>query len=313
MSFAFPLALLLLPLPLLARRFLAAITPAGASLQVDAGTFAAAGAAQGRGRFLDMALLIGAWTALVLALAGPRLAATTDLVTSSGREILLTLDLSGSMLNEDFRLDGQPLSRLEAVKRVASRFVASRKGDRIGLVIFGDRAYVAQPPTFDVAAVAHAIDGAQIGISGRSTAIADGLGLATRRLMSSDAKSKVIVLLSDGADTSGKVPASDAARLAASHGIRVHTIALGPEDLENQPQSRDAVDAAALRAMAELGGGASFRVRTMDDLTAMAATLDQLEPNPMKRPPLRYWQALWVWPGGAALALALLLAVRRRA
>jgi len=313
MSFAFPLAFLLLPLPLLIRRFLATAHPMGASLHVDAGVLAAAGPTQGRGDRLRTALLIAVWTALVIALAGPRLPAWSNLVTSSGREIILALDLSGSMVKEDFVLDGKPLSRLEAVKRVASRFVAARKGDRIGLVIFGDRAYVAQPPTFDVASVAHAVETAQIGISGRSTAISDGLGLAARRLMQSDAKSKVLILLSDGVDTSGKVLASDAARLAASHGIRVHTIALSPDDLETQPQSRDAVDAAALRDMAEAGGGTSFRVRTMDDLTAMAATLDEMEPNPMRRPPLHYWRSLWMWPGGAALVLILVLAMWRRA
>lgn len=313
MSFAVPWAFLLLPLPLIIRHFLASTYPAGASLRVDTGTFAAAGSAQASADRPGMLLLIAAWALLVVALAGPRLAATTHLITSSGREIVLALDLSGSMVKEDFVLDGKPVSRLDAVKRVASRFVAARKGDRIGLVIFGDRAYVAQPPTFDVASVAHAIDTAQIGISGRSTAISDGLGLATRRLMQSDATSKVLILLSDGVDTSGKVGATDAARLAAEHGIRVHTIALGPDDLETQSQSRDAVDAAALRAMAEAGGGASFRVRSLDDLEAMAATLDDMEPNPMQRPPLQYWRALWIWPAGAAMAIVTLLALRRRA
>ena len=313
MNFAFPLALLLFPLPLLIRRFLAMHELATASLRVAPGALAIAVPAQERDDPIGTALLLAAWTALVVALAGPQMAATKDVITASGREIVLALDLSGSMVKEDFVLDGKPLSRLDAVKRVASRFVAARRGDRIGLVIFGDRAYVAQPSTFDVDAVARAIDLAQIGISGRSTAISDGLGMATRRLMQTDAKSKVVVLLSDGVDTSGKVQASDVARLAASHGIRVHTIALGPDDLDSQPQSRDAVDAVALRAMAEAGGGTSFRVRTMDDLEAMAASLDQLEPNPMNRPPLHYWQSLWMWPGGVAMVLAMLLAMRRRA
>ena len=150
------------------------------------------------------------------------------------------------------------LSRLDAVKRVASAFVAARRGDRIGLVVFGERPYVAQPPTFDVASVAHSIETAQIGISGRGTAIADGLGLAVRRLEKSKAATRIIVLLSDGVDTSGKVRADDVARLAARHGIKVHTIALGPEDLETQPRARDAVDAAALKAIAEIGGGTGF-------------------------------------------------------
>ncbi|QIB36160.1 VWA domain-containing protein [Ancylobacter pratisalsi] len=313
MTLAFPLALLLLPLPLIAARMRAARAPAEAALRVPSGAFAAALPARGGGDRAGRVVLLAAWIALVAALAGPQVSATGEVVTASGREILLALDLSGSMLREDFVLDGKPLSRLDAVRRVAARFVAARRGDRIGLVIFGDRAYVAQPPTFDVASVAHAIDTAQIGISGRSTAISDGLGLATRRMLSSDATTKVVILLSDGVDTSGKVQATDVARLAAGHGVRVHTIALGPEDLESQPASREAVDALALREIAEAGGGTSFRVRSMADLEAMAATLDQLEPNPMKRPPLRYWRPLWMWPGGAALALVLLLAVWRRA
>lgn len=312
MSLAFPLALLLLPLPLLGYRLLPARARPSASLQVAEATFAAARSdALGTDR-LGFALLAAAWIALVTALAGPRLPATRDLVTASGREIILSMDLSGSMITEDFVLDGRPLSRLDAVKTVASRFVAARRGDRIGLVIFGDRPYVAQPSTFDVDAVARAIEVAQIGISGQSTAISDGLGLAVKRLAASDARSKVIILLSDGVDTSGKVRAGDAAALAARHGIRVHTIALGPEDLETRPQSRDAVDAATLRAVAEAGDGTSFRVRTMDDLKAMAETLDRLEPNPMKRPPIRYWQSLWTWPAAAAVALLGIAAVRRR-
>lgn len=312
LTLAFPLALLLMPLPLLVRLLPAGRAPAESALRVAPGAFAAALPASGGRARVGWAVLIAAWSALVMALAGPQVAATREVVTASGREIVLALDLSGSMLNEDFVLDGKPLSRLDAVKRVAARFVASRRGDRIGLVIFGGRAYVAQPPTFDVASVAHAIDITQIGISGRSTAISDGLGLATRRIMGSDARTKVVVLLSDGVDTSGKVQASGVARLAAGHGVRVHTIALGPNDLESQPASRDAVDAATLREIAEVGGGSSFRVRGMADLEAMAATLDQLEPNPMKRPPLRYWRPLWMWPGGAALALVLLLAAWRR-
>lgn len=313
MSFAFPLALLLLPLPFLVRRLLPARARPGAALRVPAIAFAAAEPTTARSDRLGLGLAAAAWIALVLALAGPRLPVDRDIVTASGREILLAMDLSGSMVKEDFVLDGKPLSRLDAVKRVAARFVAERRGDRIGLVIFGDRPYVAQPPTFDVAAVARSIEIAQIGISGRSTAISDGLGLAVKRLVASDARSKVIVLLSDGVDTSGKVAASDAATLAARHGIRVHTIALGPEDLENQPQSRDAVDAATLRAVAEAGDGTSFRVRTMADLETMAATLDRLEPNPMDRPPVRTYVSLWTWPAASAALFLAIAAVRRRA
>lgn len=309
MSLAFPVVLLLLPLPWLVRHILAVRAPAMASLAVDAAAFVAAAPSGLRHDPAAALLRVGAWIALVVALAGPRVAAPVSLATASGREIILDLDLSGSMAKTDFVLDGRPLSRLDAVKAVAARFIASRQGDRIGLVVFGDRAYVVQPPTFDVASTARAVDTLQIGISGLSTAISDGLGLAVRRLSRSDTKSKAVILLSDGIDTSGKVLASNAARLAARHGIRVHTIALGPDDLESQPDASDAVDVAGLRATAEAGGGASFRVRTLDDLVDVAATLDRLEANPMRRPPVLYWRSLWMWPAAAALVFAALLAL----
>lgn len=307
MTFAWPLALLLLPLPLL-MRFLPPAAALG-GLRVPAHVFAGIAASAGTGRHAILAVL--AWVALVVALAGPQISRVSDMLPASGRDIVLVIDLSGSMQKEDFQLDGQPISRLDAVKRTAARFVAARRGDRIGLVIFGDRAYFAQPLTFDVDAVARAIDESQIGISGRATAISDGLGLAMKRLAVSEAPTRVVVLLSDGVDTSGNVQSVDAARLAASHDIRIHTIALGPEDLENQPKSRDAVDTKTLREVAELSGGTTFRVRGMGDLQAMAATLDRLEPNPSQRPPMRYWQSLWVWPGALALILMALIGWRR--
>lgn len=306
MDLAFPLALALLPLPLLIR--LLPPRAAQGGLLVPPHVLQGTAGGRARGGWWPAAL---AWVLLVLALAGPQVQRPSALLPASGRDIVLALDLSGSMEKRDFSLDGQPVSRLEAVKRVASGFVAARRGDRIGLVVFGDRAYVAQPVTFDVEAVARAIDEAQIGISGRATAISDGLGLAMRRLLDSDAPTRVVVLLSDGVATSGKVGAVDAARLAARHGIRVHTVALGPDDLETRPKSRDAVDARMLREMAEASGGTSFRVRGMADLRAMAATLDRLEPNPAERPPLQFRQSLWIWPAALALALLALIGWRR--
>ncbi|WP_410216389.1 VWA domain-containing protein [Paracoccus sp. (in: a-proteobacteria)] len=311
MSFAAPWLLALLFLPLLMRWLAPHAAPPGPALRLPA--YLAAGLHEaGAARRRKPLLPILAWMLLVLALAGPQVRRVADVVPASGRDIVLTLDLSGSMVQEDFFLDNQPATRLEAVKRTASRFVAARQGDRIGLVIFGEQAYVAAPLTFDMTAVARAIDEAQVGISGRGTAIADGLGLAMRRLADSEAPSRVIVLLSDGVDTSGTVLATEVARLAAGRGMRIHTIALGPEDLESRPDARDAVDVATLRAIAQTAGGETFRVRDADDLAQMAATLDQLEPNPGKAPPLRYWQGLWTWPAAAALAVLMLQGLRGR-
>lgn len=303
-DFALPLALLLLPLPLLARR-LPPRAASGLALYLPPGIAAAAGPAAARASVrpgLPAALL---WICLVLALAQPQRLVSTPDRSASGRDIVLALDLSGSMAIEDFSLDGETASRLDAVKRVAARFVEARRGDRIGLVIFADRAYVAAPLTHDLTAVARAIEEAQIGLTGRSTAISDGLGLALKRILADPAQSRVVVLLSDGKDTAARLEPAAVAKLAAENGVRVHTIALGPEDLETRPASRDAVDIATLRAIAEASGGQTWRVRDMADLTAMAEELDRLEPNPSNRPPLLLERPLWIWPAAAAFLLAL--------
>lgn len=313
-SLALPQALLLLPLPFLARWLLsprrrdsgAVFVPAAiASAMTEQG-----GAGYGaRVRRMFPALL---WGLLVVALAGPRMLATSDAIPSSGRDIVLAIDLSGSMEKRDFDLDGQELSRLEAVQKVGAHFVRRRIGDRIGLVVFGDQAYFGAPLTFDTGAVARAIEESVIGISGRSTAISDGLGLAVKRLSKSDAPSRVIVLLSDGVDTKGTVSALDVASLARKHGIRVHTIALGPADLETAPKTRDAVDTKTLREVAEASGGQSFRVKNMSDLTAVAEALDALEPSPTLQPPLEIHHEFWTVPATAGLLLAIVIAFMRR-
>ena len=312
---AAPVALLLLPLPLLARRLLPPQPAQLAAMRLPGAIAAAALPADAQRRALTRtrALKVLLWCALVLALSGPaRLVATAD-TSASGRDILLSLDLSGSMAIEDFDLGGQRISRLDAVKQVAQSFVTSRAGDRIGLVLFADRAYVAAPLTHDLAAVSRAIEEAGIGITGRSTAIAEGLGLALKRVVAGTARGQVIVLLSDGKETGARMDARQVAALAAERGVRVHTIALGPDDLETRPAARDAVDIALLREIAAASGGTSYRVRDMADLAAMAADLDRLEPNPSRRPPVLVPQPLWIWPAMLALLAALGLGLDPRA
>ena len=309
-DFALPLAFLLLPLPFLVRL----LPPRGAGGQpLYLPPAIAAGAGRVASRGLDRPGLLPAmlWLCLVAALAGPQRLVPVPDRTASGRDIVLALDLSGSMAIEDFSLDGETASRLDAVKRVATGFVEARRGDRIGIVIFADRAYVAAPLTHDLSAAARAIESAEIGLTGRSTAISDGLGLALKRILADPASSRVIVLLSDGRDTAARLDPRQVARLAAENGVRVHTIALGPEDLEERPASRDAVDIATLREIAATSGGRTWRVRDMDDLAAMAAELDRLEPNPTDRPPLIEERPLWTWPAALALAFALAVAWRR--
>lgn len=312
MSFAAPAAFALLLLPLLVRL---AARPALRAAQ--AGYLPPALAArmapleavrQSRSMLLPALIAL----CLVAALAGPRRMEVVDVVPASGRDVMLAVDLSGSMEKEDFDLDGARVSRLAAVKAVAARFVAGRTGDRVGLVVFADRPYVAAPLTHDVASVARAVEALTIGVSGRSTAISDGLGLAMRRLEDAAGDSRVVLLLSDGVDTTGTVDPAAAGALADRLGIRIHTIALGPDDLASAPNARDAVDAATLAGIAESSGGEMFRVRSTDELRGVAAAIDRLEPSLGRAPPLRRWRDYWMWPAGAAFGLSLLLLLRWR-
>ncbi len=306
-----PLALLALPLPLLAR-LLPPRAAVGQTMVLPASIAAAAQPARGPAAWGGTLVAALAWTCLCLALAQPQRMERVPDLSASGRDIVIALDMSGSMATPDFTLDGQTITRLAAVKRVAQGFVQARQGDRIGLVIFADTAYVAAPLTHDLPAVARALEEAQIGLTGRATAISEGLGLSLKRLLADPAPSRVIVLLSDGRDTAAKLDATGVARLAAQKGVRIHTVALGPEDLETRPTARDGVDIAQLRAIAAAAGGQSFRVRTMDDLLQMARTLDRLEPNPSTRPPVLVARPLWTWPAALALLAALALGGIRR-
>ena len=311
LDLATPWALLLLPLPLL----VLLLPPRQATDQAFAlpdgiarQAIAESHPIRGSGPWLAMLI----WAALVVSIAGPQRITLQPDRTASGRDIVLTLDMSGSMATPDFSLNGETVSRLAAVKDVAARFVAARTGDRIGLVIFADRAYVAAPLTHDLIAVSRAIAEAEIGLTGRSTAISDGLGLALKRIIAQPSTSKVIVLLSDGRDTAARLDADQVAVLAADSGVRVHTIALGPEDLEGRPAARDAVDLAALRSIATASGGTTFRVRNTADLQQIMDELDRLEPNPGDRPPLAIPHPLWPFGAVAALGLCLFAGQRRR-
>ncbi len=307
LGFAYPLFLLLLLAPVAAWFLLRDSASGGAALMVPEGIGARLGTGSGRvgAGVSGVAVPLLLWVALVTALAGPRQMVANPALPISGRDLVLALDLSGSMVRKDFVIDGQEVSRLAALKHVATRFVKRRGGDRVALVIFGSQAYYATPPTHDVVAVARAIEDAEIGISGRATGISGAMGLAFKRLGDSPAKAKVVILLSDGIHNSGPVKPRDAARLARDLGIRVHTIAMGPRDLSNANGERDAVDAEALNAIAELSGGTFFRVKTTEDLVAVTEDIDKLEAIASNGPSALVHRPLWPWPAGIAALLAL--------
>lgn len=301
-QFAAPLVFIALPLPWLAAKLLPAEGRIAGALRVP-GTIAAshgvadASAAATGGRQI---LAWIAWIALISALAGPRIVLPAAALPATGRDLMVTLDLSGSMERTDFSLDGKTARRLDAMKAVAADFIRRRAGDRVGLIAYADQTYVVSPPSYDVEAVAKALDGFAIGLVGRSTAIGDGLGLALRRLSQVDAKSRVVLLLSDGVNNAGVSAPKDVANLAKAMGVKVHTISMGPRDIPEGDGNPDVVDVATLTEIAKITGGEHFRVKTTEDLIAATRKFDEVEPTRGLAPPAPIWRELWPWP--AALA-----------
>jgi Ca-activated chloride channel family protein len=312
-DFATPLALLLLPLPV-AAWLRPPATRRGGALWVPETIASRLESASRPGGAHSARTLLAAllWASIVFAIAGPRTLTQVPALPSSGRDIVLALDLSGSMERTDFALDGHAVSRLDAVKHVGAEFARRRAGDRLGLVIFASNAFFAAPMTYDVAAVARAIQDATIGIAGLSTAISDGLGLALKRLESSRAASRVIVLLSDGENDAGSVQPLDAAGLARALGVRIHTIALGHAETGDGSDDPDPVDARTLRAIAAASGGTAFRVRTTADLAQVEQAIDALETSPTPMPPTRVFRELWIYPASLAFLLSLAMVFVRR-
>jgi Ca-activated chloride channel family protein len=249
------------------------------------------------------------WGLMVFALSGPRQVLPIPALKVSGRDMAIVLDLSGSMVRDDFFLDGQQITRLEAVTTIGAEFARKRAGDRLALIVFGSQAYYAAPFSFDTEAVARRIEDATIGISGRATNISDGLGLALKRLEASEARTRVAILLSDGVNNAGATNPRGVAELAAQMGVRVHTIALGPKDTATAEEGeRGVVDAATLRAIAQGSGGEYFRVRTTDDLAQVMDSLDRLEATDSDGLAAEVFREFWVWPASLALVLCLALA-----
>ena len=306
-----PWFLLLSPLPLIAVRLLGPAQMAGGAVKVpDRVGDALLAVGRHRAASSDLrvrqGILWAIWFLLLLAAAGPRDLAPVSALKVTGRDLAIVLDLSGSMVRDDFELDGRQVTRREAVATVGADFARRRGGDRVALVVFGSEAYFAAPFSFDVEAIARQIEGAQIGVSGRATSISDGLGIALKRMEQSDAASRVVILLSDGVNNAGATNPRGVAELAAQMGVRVHTIALGPKDLSTaDPGERGVVDAATLRAISEISGGETFRVRTTEDLVAVGQALDALEATDSDGLAAEVFHDYWMWPAALAALLGL--------
>ena len=317
-----PLVLLLLPLPLLVYLLWPAAGQAQqAALRVpvidDFQLGAASGASISPRRWQQWLSLL-AWVLLVLAASRPQWLGEAIAIPVSGRDLVLAVDLSDSMRTGDFKIEGKQVNRLQATKQVASEFIEGRRGDRLGLILFGTQAYLQAPLTFDSKTVNRLLQESAIGLAGERTAIGDAIGLAIKRLDPETDNSRVLILMTDGANTAGEVTPLKAAQLAADRSLKIYTIGIGAdEQIENtwfglrrvNPSAQ--LDEETLREIARISGGRYFRARDSEALAQIYQLLDELEPIASDTQNLRPVRALFVWPLAIALLLAAVLVAPR--
>lgn len=322
-----PWILLLAPLPWLVRRAVPAARSQEPALRAPfyqewQELSASQRTRGGAGRRLPA---IGAWMIwllLLLAAARPTWIGEAIELPNSGRDLMLAVDISGSMKIEDMQLGQATVPRINAVKQVGADFINRRSGDRLGLILFGSNAYVQSPLSFDTTTVKRFLQEAQIGFAGQETAIGDAIGLAVKRLRERPAENRVLILLTDGQDTASSVRPLEAAQLAKDLGIRIYTIGIGADRMtlpglfgssfgSRQVNPSAELDEAGLQKIAEMTGGQYFRARDPRELAAIYELLDQLEPVEQEAVTYRPRQALGFLPLLLALLTSFILALRQ--
>ncbi len=308
-QFAWPWVFLFLPLPFLFYRLLPEVIGTQRVLLVpfheDFEPFSTS--SRKWRRPLQRAFSVIIWILLVTAAARPQSVGEPVETTVSGRDLILAVDISASMGTRDFFLGSEPVTRLEAVKKFAGDFLQRRSGDRVGLILFGRQPYLQAPLTFDRQTVRHFLNQADVGFAGNETAIGDAIGLALKYAQREDSDKKVLILLSDGANTAGVLNPTQAARLAADQQLRIYTLGLGSESQpvpsffgSTAPDISPQIDEELLREIARSTGGRYFRINASDELEQVYRLLDQLEPGPAAAPPYRRTKDLFFWPLGLA-------------
>jgi Ca-activated chloride channel family protein len=259
-----------------------------------------------------------AWMFLIFAAARPQWLGEPIEQAMNGRDLMLAVDLSASMQEKDFILGNDYVDRLTAIKSIATEFINRRVGDRVGLVLFGSQAFLQTPLTFDHKTVATLLDESAIGLAGDNTAIGDAIGLAVKRLRNESQNSRVLILLTDGANTAGEVSPLKAAELAAANHLKIYTIGIGADEMlvggyfgyRKVNPSAD-LDEKMLIKIAESTGGYYYRAKNLDDLNNIYMRLDELEPVEKDKQYFRPKRELYFVPLASALLLAGVLSLRK--
>ncbi|MFT5482233.1 MAG: Ca-activated chloride channel family protein [Halieaceae bacterium] len=267
---------------------------------------------------ISLLLLWLIWLCALLAMARPMWIGDPIALPSEGRDLLVAVDISMSMQEDDMQVGRQLVERITVVKQIVGEFVEKRQGDRLGLILFADNAYIQAPLTFDTRTVNRFLQEARLGFAGETaTAVGDAIGLAAKRLRDRPAQSRVLVLLTDGASNIGVDPLT-AAKIAADIGIVIYTVGVGADEKiergflgSRRVNPSRGLDEAMLQNVAATTGGQYFRARNPEELAEIYRVIDAMEPVEQATATYRPTRALFYWPLALALALSLLLAMTR--
>jgi Ca-activated chloride channel family protein len=311
LGLAYPWLLLLLPLPLIVGWLVppyreerqGLVVPFLSRLSAYTGQKPSKGALVLRGGWIRKFSLVIGWALIVLAVARPQITEPPIIKQVPVRDLLLAVDLSGSMETRDFKnAMGQTVDRLTAVKEVLDVFLARRKGDRVGLIFFGSAPFVQAPFTEDLKVCQQLLDEAQTKMAGPQTAFGDALGLAINVFDRSTVKERVLIALTDGNDTASQVPPAKAASIAKDKGIVIHTVAVG----DPRAAGEDALDVDTLKNVASTTGGIFSHATDRKQLDEIYRKLDELETRKAQTISHRPRRDVYWWPVAIAVSASLL-------
>jgi len=312
-EFVYLWVFLLFPLPLIARYFLNAKQRDYTQIWIPLAQGLTDQQSQLQKNRLTMLLPWLVWLLLLSALAKPIWFGEPIRLQQQSRDMMLSLDLSGSMQEVDMPLNGQTVERLTLVKDLLKTFIGKRHGDRLGLILFADHAYLQTPLTFDLKTISQMVDETQIGLVGSRTAIGESIAMAIKRFVENKNEQRVLILITDGANTAGTIKPLMAAKQAAKNNITIYTIGIGADEMikrtlfgrQRVNPSAD-LDEKTLSEIAKLTGGQYFRARNQDELQNIYKKINELEPINSDFLEFRPEKDLFYWPLSAAIVMLLL-------
>ncbi|MCL1148399.1 VWA domain-containing protein [Shewanella sp. 10N.261.52.F9] len=314
LTLAWPLLLLLLPLPLIFRNKQQPKNLGGHLLLPGASLPTQIAATDNSQHSNKRYWLI--WFFVVLACARPLWVGEPIELPTKGRDLMLSVDLSGSMQIEDMIIDGKVVDRFTLIQHVITDFIERRKGDRLGLILFADHAYLQSPLTQDRRSVAQYLTEAQIGLVGKQTAIGEAIALAVKRFDKVEKSNRVLILLTDGSNNAGAISPDQATQIAKQRGVTIYTIGVGADVMERRTlfgkervnPSMD-LDESQLQKIAEQTGGQYFRARNTEELEQIYQVIDTLEPVARDQLSYRPQSELFYWPLAIALIVSILISL----